>query len=99
MIWDPVSPSGALDSAPHLEESPFLMDDFLESYLSWREEAANARGAYADWRAAPERDAPWAFAEYRWALDREEHAARLLRESSERLATATAKKAHERTSC
>jgi hypothetical protein len=99
MIWDGVPQSDAPASAPRREESDFLMDDFLASYLSWREEADKASGAYACWRAAPERDASRAFAAYRWALDHEEHAAGLLHESAERLATATAKKAVERTSC
>ena len=97
MTWGRLPHGDALDSAARQLESPLLVDDFLESYFSWREEAADVRGAYADWCAAPERDAPWAFTAYRAALDREEYAAGLLRKAGERLATA--KRVSERTSC
>jgi hypothetical protein len=60
-----------------------LTDGFLESYVCWREESAAARGAYELWRDAGRPDQALAFAAYRAALDREEEAARLLRESTE----------------
>jgi hypothetical protein len=95
MMWRSVPQSGGLGSAQRREVSPRLVDDFLESYVSWREEAAAVRGAYADWRAAPEQDE--LFVAYGEALDREEHAAGLLRESAERIATT--EEVSGRTSC
>jgi hypothetical protein len=96
MTWGHIPQSDALDLARRKLESPSPVDDFLETYLSWCEEAVRVRGAYADWCAAPERDAAWAFTTYRAALEREEHAAGLLRGAAERLASAT--KTNERTS-
>jgi hypothetical protein len=90
MTWGHVPPqSEATEPAPRQLESPLAVDDFLETFLSWSEEAADVRRAYTNWCEAPERDAPWAFTAYRAALDREEHAAGLLRKSAERLATST----------
>ena len=58
-----------------------LDDEFLESYVSWREEAATVQTAYDDWRAGE----ALAFAAYRAALDREEQAAKALCKSAERI--------------
>jgi hypothetical protein len=60
-------------------------DEFVESYVCWREEAASARGAYDHWLTARHHDEPAAFAAYMAALDREEHAADVLCESLERI--------------
>ena len=61
-----------------------LDDEFLESYVSWREEAATVQTAYDQWQVGE----ALAFAAYRAALDREEQAAKALRESAERLSAA-----------
>jgi hypothetical protein len=63
----------------------WLADDYLESYICWREECVAVRHAYALWRIAERPDRAMAFAAYGAALDREEQAARLLRERIERL--------------
>jgi hypothetical protein len=58
-----------------------LDDQFLESYVSWREEAATVQTAYDQWQAGE----ALAFAAYRAALDREEQAANALSRSVERI--------------
>ena len=66
---------------------PLMLDDeFLESYVSWREETATVQTAYDRWQVGE----PLGFAAYRAALDREEQAAKALRESAERASAAAA---------
>jgi hypothetical protein len=77
-----------LDSALSEDVAPWLADEFLESYVSWREEAAAVRGAYDRWRVAHLPDLPLAYAAYRAALDREEHAAGALRDAAKRILAA-----------
>jgi hypothetical protein len=67
------------------EVEPRLADDFVERYLCWREECAGVEIAYGRWRGVPQRDRTLAFAAYRAALDREEHAARVFGESAGQL--------------
>jgi hypothetical protein len=62
-----------------------LTDDFLESYLCWREESGAVRQAYVLWEDAARPDRAVAFAAYGAALDREETAARVLSECIERV--------------
>jgi hypothetical protein len=57
-----------------------LDDKFLESYVSWREEAATVQTAYDQWQTGE----ALAFAAYHAALDREEQAAKALCNSVER---------------
>ena len=47
-----------------------------DAYIDWLEECATVRAAYARWSSAAKADVLLAFAAYRAALDREEHAAR-----------------------
>jgi hypothetical protein len=61
-----------------------LDDEFLESYVCWREEAATVQNAYDQWQAGE----ALAFAAYRAALDREEQAAKALCKSVERISAA-----------
>lgn len=72
------------DSSHGLEVPVWLTDDYLESYVRWREECVNVRAAYEQWSAARQNRAT-AFAAYGAALDREEHAARVIRERAERV--------------
>jgi hypothetical protein len=62
-----------------------LVDEFVESYVCWREACDDVRSAYAGWgkREAPARDL--GFGGYRAALDREEQAARVHSDWAERL--------------
>jgi hypothetical protein len=61
-----------------------LDDELLESYVSWREEAATVRTAYDQWQKGE----ALAFAAYRAALDREEQAAKALGKCVERISAA-----------
>jgi hypothetical protein len=47
----------------------------VAAYSAWRRECAGVRAAYCRWTRAARRDACFAFAAYRLALDREQHAA------------------------
>jgi hypothetical protein len=54
-----------------------LVDELFESWVCWREACVDVRRAYECWGQceAPQRGV--AFASYRAALDREDHAARV----------------------
>lgn len=58
----------------------WLADDYLEGYICWREAAAAVRQAYEGWNAAERPDRAAAFSAYVAALDREQQAARGLRD-------------------
>jgi hypothetical protein len=75
----------ALDARPSLHVTPLLADEFVEGYLCWREESAAVEHAYEQWRSVTRRDRTVAFAAYRAALDREEHAARVFHDCAERV--------------
>ena len=67
------------------ERFPWLVDRFLESYICWREACLDARAAYRDWKMCRPPQRVLAFAGYRAALDREEHAAGIYSDWTERL--------------
>jgi hypothetical protein len=75
----------ALDARPSLHVTPLAADEFVDGYLCWRDESAAVESAYELWRGTRRRDRTVAFAAYRAALDREEHAARVFRDCAERL--------------
>jgi hypothetical protein len=77
-------PDSALTAGP----VSLHVDDFVESYVSWREEAMAVQTAYDHWRSVHDPDEALAFAAYRAALEREEHAANLLCRSAERISAA-----------
>jgi hypothetical protein len=83
-MWESLPKAHRLDPALSARMALMLDDEFLESYVSWREEAATVQTAYDRWQVGE----PLAFAAYRAALDREEQAAKALRESAERLCAA-----------
>jgi hypothetical protein len=68
----------------------WLMREYLDSYVAWRDEAAEVRSAYDGWAAGHDRDGATAFVVYRAALDREEQAAGVLRGWAERIAALNA---------
>lgn len=83
-------------SAPHIRQTDAesssgcprvqsLTDEFIESYVCWREECVLLEEAYETWRTAPLADRGLAFAAYTAALDREQQAASVLRTRAERL--------------
>jgi hypothetical protein len=51
------------------------VDAYIESYVEWREECEDLRGAYHRWAVCGRLDRDLAFRAYRAALDREEKAA------------------------
>jgi hypothetical protein len=61
------------------------VDDFLESYVRWRERCDEVAGAYARWAASHSAERFLAFAAYRDALDLEEAAAHSYRYCTQRL--------------
>jgi hypothetical protein len=60
---------------PEAELPPLLVDDFIDTYVSWREACTDVEDAYASWLEAEDVDRALAFVAYHAALDREEHAA------------------------
>jgi hypothetical protein len=52
-----------------------LVDEFLESYVCWREACEDLRTAYEGWADSESAQHDVTFDAYRAALDREEHAA------------------------
>jgi hypothetical protein len=54
-----------------------IVDDFLQSWISWREACESVHSAYDWWRTCDPSLRRTAFEAYRAALDREEHAARI----------------------
>jgi hypothetical protein len=76
--------------APRFAEqrSRWLVGEFVESYVRWREAAGAANDAYARWTGAGRPRREIAFAAYRAALDGEEFAARAHRKCAERIARA-----------
>jgi hypothetical protein len=94
MIWI----AAARDPQPAKEReapSPWLVDEFVESYVRWREESAVARSAYEAYAGQKGADRALAFTAYHAALDREERAARVYQECAERI---SARKQAERLS-
>jgi hypothetical protein len=80
--------SPAEDAATRLtgrQIPPWLVSEFVEGYVRWRE-AANAAGeAYEHWAAAGREARAAAFAAYQAALDGEEAVACTYRASAERI--------------
>jgi hypothetical protein len=77
---DTAEPALAADGAG------MLVEDFLESYVCWREASDAVRAAYERWRGGQSTDRGLAFVAYRATLDREEHAARMFRQRVDRVA-------------
>ena len=67
-----------------------LVDQFLATYVLWREGCAEVEAAHARWRDAHRAERGAACAAYRAALDREECAARAHEDGMRRLRAAMA---------
>jgi len=63
--------------------------EFAESWACWRDACDDLRRAYSSWKGCLTAERALAFANYRAALDREEHAARVYADSAERLHAAS----------
>jgi hypothetical protein len=57
------------------EPTASLVDEFLDSWVCWREACEDVRSAYERWSASRRPQRALAFESYRAALDREEQAA------------------------
>jgi hypothetical protein len=62
-----------------------LIDEMIDGYVSWREECAAVHRSYENWDRAERQDRDLAYAAYRAALDREEHAAATYRSLAEQI--------------
>jgi hypothetical protein len=67
-----------------------LTDEFLDSWVHWREACEDAHSAYECWKTCEPPQRGIAFASYGAALDREEHAARIHSDWTERLRASAA---------
>jgi hypothetical protein len=62
-----------------------LADAFVDSWVAWRESCEDLRSAYRWWGECARPDRAIAFAGYRAALDREQHAAGIHADWTERV--------------
>jgi hypothetical protein len=68
-----------------VEPCPSITDEFLESYVRWREASEEVRSADEHWRTCERHRRRAALECYRAALDGEDYAARIHRHWTERL--------------
>lgn len=90
MSWirGPISARHNGRAQPASEPFRALVDEFVDSWVRWREASEDVGSAYLRWRecTAPQRGL--AFASYHAALDREDHAARVHAFCTDRLRAA-----------
>ena len=67
------------------EQRSAFADEFVESYVCWREACEDVRAAYERWVNCEPQQLDMGFATYRAALEREEHAASIYSDWTERL--------------
>jgi hypothetical protein len=83
MSWRLTSEQHPADVA--VRSRPSIIDEFLESYVLWREASDDVRTAHEHWHMCARHRRQLAFERYRAALDWEEHAARIYSDWTERL--------------
>jgi hypothetical protein len=76
-ITGPISGRRRAQAAPAAAPSRSLVDEFLDSWVRWREACEDVRSAYERWGKCEAPQRGLAFASYRAALEREDHAANL----------------------
>jgi hypothetical protein len=76
-ITGPISSRQPAQAEPAAEGFLSLVDEFLDSWARWREACEDIRSAHERWGNCETPQRGLAFASYRAALDREEHAARV----------------------
>jgi hypothetical protein len=64
---------------------PELINDMVDAYVDWREEAVALRDAYERWSSGSDPERGLAFAAYRAALDREQQASFVYADRSRRV--------------
>jgi hypothetical protein len=84
VIW--IASTRDAEPAEERYVSPWLVDEFVDSYAGWRKESAAVRDAYETYAGQNGADRTLAFTAYQVALDREERAARAYQECAERIA-------------
>jgi hypothetical protein len=79
MSWvsGPIPARQRAPGEPAAERFPALVDEFLDSWTGWREACEDVRSAAERWGNCETPQRALAFASYRAALDREDHAARI----------------------
>lgn len=87
MSWVPRPTPAQHPASLAVEPCPSITDDFLASYVAWREASEDVRAADEHWRTCEPRGRRVAFGCYRAALDFEEQAARIYFDRTERLLT------------
>jgi hypothetical protein len=70
---------------PAAKQRSALADAFVDSWVSWREASEDVRAAYRSWSECARPQRALAFAGYRAALDREQHAACIHADWAERV--------------
>ena len=85
MSW--VTRGARSEAQPHAatERRSALADAFVDSRVSWREASEDVRAAYRWWTECARPQRGLAFAAYRAALDREQHAASIHSDWAERV--------------
>jgi len=63
--------------ATELPAATSVTDEFVYSWVRWREACEDVHSAYRDWATCEPEQSAFAFEVYLAALDREEHAARI----------------------
>ena len=76
-VMGPISARQRAQAELAAERSLSLADEFLDSWVCWREACEDVRSAYERWGKCEAPQRGFAFASYRAALDREDHAARV----------------------
>ena len=76
-ILGPISTPKFAQPEPAAERTRSLADEYLDSWVSWREACEDVRSAYERWETSKASQRGLAFASYRAALDREDHASRV----------------------
>ncbi|MEN3279076.1 MAG: hypothetical protein V7607_216 [Solirubrobacteraceae bacterium] len=87
MSWVPRPIAVQQPASSAVDPCPWITDEFLESYVAWREASEDVRAADEHWRTCEPRRRRVAFECYRAALDFEEQAARIYFDRTARLLT------------
>jgi hypothetical protein len=87
-ITGPISKRQRAHAESAADRSPSLVDKVFDRWVCWREACEDARNAYEHWGNCESSQRGLAFASYRAALDREDHAARVYSVWTDRLRAA-----------
>jgi hypothetical protein len=85
MSWVTRGPRSQDEPHAATQRRSALGDAFVDSWVSWREASEDVRIAYRRWNHCARPQRALAFASYRAALDREQHAASIHSDCAERV--------------